>query len=507
MNINHSNNNNNENNNNINKFRGYPDEYLDYGLISPSRYTGGISTSLSPSSQHSYERGIMNKKVPKIIKDVIHGHMEIPIEIQDFIDSVQFQRLRDLKQVGTTSFVFPCAAHHSVDKGDEFLTNSDIYITSNNTIRFEHSLGVSHLAGKFIDRIKNTQPELEITHDEQIAVRIAGLCHDLGHGPFSHAFESWVRTTGKQFHHEEMSVKMLNFLIEDKGLDQYDTSDIKFIENLISGDSTSKPDRKFIFDIVANQRNSIDVDKFDYLARDSYYLGRANNVDFTRLIEFSKVIENEICFCSKEVYNLYELFHARYSLHKIAYTHKVGKAIEYMISDAFSLADPYLKISDQLEDPREIETSKERELEESRKIIKNIRMRNLYKFVDEVILPSEQHAHTIKMSSELIAKEGTDIDVSDVIVENLNLNYAFKDQDPVQHTKFYTRYDNTRKFQIPKEHISHLIPSQFQEKRIRIFCRNKEKYEKIQDAFRKVLKNYNIQPNPSNTVSPMKIPQ
>eukprot|EP01133_Synstelium_polycarpum_P007251 gene7251-8429_t len=393
---------------------------------SASLLTSSSSLRQSPSMQSIFNR----PKTSKIINDVIHGHMDVPTYILDFVDSSQFQRLRDLKQLGTTSFVFPCASHH----------------------RFEHSLGVSHLAGKFIDRIKQTQPELRITEEEQKFVRIAGLCHDLGHGPFSHAFESWANSTGKHFHHEDMSIKMLNSLIDDKGLD-YDTNDIKTIGSLISGNKPPGDDRQFLYDIVANQRNSIDVDKFDYLARDSYYLGRAIVCDFT-------------------------------SLHKLVYTHKVGKSIEYMIADAFSSADPFLKISDMLDDPAEfinltdsiiqrIEYSKEPELKESRRIIKDIRNRNLYKFVDEVILGPENVFPDI--TAEDIAKEGRNLFASEIIVQNLTLNYAFKDKDPVEHTNFYTRFDNSTKVQILKEHASHLIPNQFQEKRVRVFSKIKEK--------------------------------
>lgn len=68
-------------------------------------------------------------------------------------------------------------------------------------------------------------------------------------------------------------------------------------------------------------------------------------------MKFSRVINHEICFHSKEVYNLYELFHTRYSLFKQVYTHRVNKAIEYMIDDALTAADPYLKISDKIHDP------------------------------------------------------------------------------------------------------------------------------------------------------------
>jgi len=105
------------------------------------------------------------------------------------------------------------------------------------------------------------------------------------------------------------------------------------------------------FDIVANAHNSIDVDKFDYIARDCLNIGIKSSYDFKRLMKYSKVIDDHICFSSKEVYTVYELFHTRYSLFKQVYSHRVAKAIEYMIQDAFSLADPVLQISSRILEP------------------------------------------------------------------------------------------------------------------------------------------------------------
>jgi deoxynucleoside triphosphate triphosphohydrolase SAMHD1 len=118
-------------------------------------------------------------------------------------------------------------------------------------------------------------------------------------------------------------------------------------------DSIVSHEKAFLWDIVSNSRNSIDVDKFDYLARDCHNLGMKCSYDCSRLLTFSRVIDNEICFHHKEVYNIYEMFHTRYSLFKQVYTHRVGKAVEYMILDILSLADPYLNISSQLDSPQE----------------------------------------------------------------------------------------------------------------------------------------------------------
>lgn len=92
-------------------------------------------------------------------------------------DTPQFQRLRDLKQLGVTHFIFPGASHH----------------------RFEHSIGVSVLANRVINGLKFRQPELDVSERDIKCVTLAGLCHDLGHGPFSHAFEEWLhRRAGGQ---------------------------------------------------------------------------------------------------------------------------------------------------------------------------------------------------------------------------------------------------------------------------------------------------------------------
>jgi HD superfamily phosphohydrolase len=80
----------------------------------------------------------------------------------------------------------------------------------------------------------------------------------------------------------------------------------------------------FLFDIVANKRNSIDVDKFDYIQRDCYNLNHPSSYDCSRLMNFNRVINNRICFEEKEVYTVYELFHTRYSLFKQIYTHRAG---------------------------------------------------------------------------------------------------------------------------------------------------------------------------------------
>uniref|UniRef100_A0A2K6F6L7 SAM and HD domain containing deoxynucleoside triphosphate triphosphohydrolase 1 n=1 Tax=Propithecus coquereli TaxID=379532 RepID=A0A2K6F6L7_PROCO len=103
----------------------------------------------------------------KVINDPIHGHIELHPLLIRIIDTPQFQRLRYIKQLGGGYYVFPGASHN----------------------RFEHSLGVGYLAGCLVRALCEKQPELQISERDMLCVQIAGLCHDLGHGPFSHMFD------------------------------------------------------------------------------------------------------------------------------------------------------------------------------------------------------------------------------------------------------------------------------------------------------------------------------
>uniref|UniRef100_A0A0C3SK24 HD domain-containing protein n=1 Tax=Guillardia theta (strain CCMP2712) TaxID=905079 RepID=A0A0C3SK24_GUITC len=101
----------------------------------------------------------------------IHGQITLPPLLLAVIDTPQFQRLRKLKQLGAAEFVFPSATH----------------------TRFEHSIGVAFKAGQILRAIRDDQPLLNIDDRDILCVQLAGLCHDLGHGPFSHKFETFLR--------------------------------------------------------------------------------------------------------------------------------------------------------------------------------------------------------------------------------------------------------------------------------------------------------------------------
>ena len=139
----------------------------------------------------------------KLFNDCVHEHYELPYLCVKVMDTPEFQRLRDLKQLGGTYSVFTCAAHN----------------------RFEHSLGTAHLAGKVASSLRKLQPSLGITEKDVLCCQLAGLCHDLGHGPMSHMFDGKFLTKMKQKTgdtyvppHEELSTLLFDHLIQHNDL-------------------------------------------------------------------------------------------------------------------------------------------------------------------------------------------------------------------------------------------------------------------------------------------------
>lgn len=143
-----------------------------------------------------------------VLNDNIHGAIEIDDVCLQVIDTPQFQRLRDLKQLGCSYYVYPGAAHN----------------------RFEHSIGVSYLAGIMVEHFRVTQPELELTDNDVKCVKLAGLCHDLGHGPFSHLFDNiFIKKARPELNwsHEVASEAMLEHLIHENPHVEIDADEVR----------------------------------------------------------------------------------------------------------------------------------------------------------------------------------------------------------------------------------------------------------------------------------------
>ncbi|KAM6924386.1 deoxynucleoside triphosphate triphosphohydrolase SAMHD1-like [Xenentodon cancila] len=443
----------------------------------------------------------------KVFNDPIHGHVELHPLLIKIIDTPQFQRLRNLKQLGGTYFVFPGACHN----------------------RFEHSLGVGYLAGQLVQALNGRQPELLISHRDILCVQIAGLCHDLGHGPFSHMFDGMFIPKARpelsvRWKHETASLDMFDYLVEDNNLklvmEEYGLvlpEDLDFIKEQIAGPlSTHVKDQKwpykgrpaeksFLYEIVANKRNGIDVDKWDYFARDCYHLGIQNNFDYRRFLKFARVCEvdgeKHICTRDKEVGNLYDMFHTRNCLHRRAYQHKVSNIIETMITEAFLKADPYIQIegsggklftlSTAIDDMvaytkltdhvfEQILNSSLPELAEARQILRKITCRQLYKCLgetnpDKAMIVTQETLQSWEADlARSIPQSGT-LDVNlqpeDFVVNVIFMDYGMKEKNPINNVRFYCKNDLTKAIQIRKDQVSKLLPEHFAEQLIRVYCK------------------------------------
>ncbi|XP_033943801.1 deoxynucleoside triphosphate triphosphohydrolase SAMHD1-like [Pseudochaenichthys georgianus] len=437
-----------------------------------------------------------NDGVLTVFNDPIHGHMELHPLLVKIIDTPQFQRLRYIKQLGAGYFVYPGASHN----------------------RFEHSIGVGHLAGVFVKALKEKQPDLGITDKDILCVQIAGLCHDLGHGPFSHLFDQMFipNATGRTWKHEEASVKMFDHLVKSNDLEGMMEAcgmelpeDLDFIKEMIKPPITQeeckgRPEKKsFLYEIVANKRNGIDVDKFDYFARDCHHLGIKNNFDHGRFIKFARVCEvdgqKHICTRDKEVNNLYDLFHTRFSLHRRACQHNVVKIIEHMIAEAFLKADTHIQIegskgrkftlSTAIDDMEaytkltdcvfdRILNSTKQELEDARKILTNIVDRKHYRCLGEIkhkITPTKDEISQLEV--ELAAAlpfarqeaQADGLTQEDFVILSATMDYGSGAEDPIDSMDFYNKKNQNQTFKMKREQVSKLLPVHFSETLFRVY--------------------------------------
>ncbi|KAF8607492.1 hypothetical protein BDV93DRAFT_588668 [Ceratobasidium sp. AG-I] len=401
----------------------------------------------------------------------------------------QFQRLRELKQLGSAYYVFPGAAHN----------------------RFEHCL-----ARKMVEGLQTRQPELGIDKRDVRCVAIAGLCHDLGHGPFSHVWDNKflpLVSPGTKWTHEMGSEMMFDAICSEYDVNiTFDEQD--FIKDLIRGrpnlsKNREPPEKPFLFEIVANSRNGIDVDKFDYIQRDTHAVGNKMNDVTSRLIWSARVIDNQICYADKDWHMVSQLFESRFALHKTIYNHKSAKAIELMIVDALVLADPFLHLADKTHNADEylylndsilleIEKSTRPELAASREIIKRIRTRRLYKHVDVHMFAAE-HRATLKLLTPakvaeaakcVVMPEGEDVQLTagDIAIDVTLLHLGMKDKRPVDLVMFYGKRNPNVCSRAAPENVSHVFSQSSQELCLRVFTRNPDKFGIVQAACREALK-------------------
>ncbi len=232
----------------------------------------------------------MNKK--KILNDPVYGFINIPYNIIfDLIEHPYFQRLRRIKQLGLTDYVYPGALH----------------------TRFHHALGALHLMTQAIDVLRSKG--IDITEKEAKAVSIAILLHDIGHGPFSHVLEN----TLVNVHHEDLSLLFM------KALNEEFNGKLSLAIKIF----TNKYSKKFLYQLVSSQ---LDMDRLDYLTRDSFFTGVYEGVvGYDRIIKMLSVAGGDLVIEEKGIYSIEKFLTSRRLMYWQVYLHKTVVAAEQML--------------------------------------------------------------------------------------------------------------------------------------------------------------------------------
>ena len=289
------------------------------------------------------------------IKDPVHGYVHITEPEKQLIDSYPVQRLHRLRQLAGSEFVYSGANH----------------------TRFEHCIGVMHLAGKLSENQNLSQL---LSEDEITIVRMASLLHDVGHGPFSHIFEHLlVKFLNKT--HEDMTrwiiqESELHDIIKDVGYNPDEVAKLAVGE-------LRRPGKAFLDQII---QSAVDIDKLDFVVRDTYHTGAEYGyVDIFRLIHMLDVLGENLAVDVGALSALESFVLARLESFRSIYFHRVGRAAQIMLASAMENAKDELNLID-FDSPQDYLAltdytvwTKLRECEKSRKIMENLEHRKLLK--------------------------------------------------------------------------------------------------------------------------------
>ena len=465
---------------------------LCYCLVAITKFCGFYTDVSSFLTQWSYSKEMEYKKH---IMDNVHGKIALTELEYQIINTSIFKRLKGIKQLGTVHEVFPTGEH----------------------TRFPHSLGTMHTARKWCEALQADPKDQEL-------VEIAGLCHDLGHGPFSHLWEQFVREGNPDFQweHEESSYKMLLLAIEENPKIKLDENDLFFIKELICGGSDIEsaypykargPEHFYLYEIISNKITGIDVDKFDYLARDDKALFNKSQIkfDYVRLSDSEKLLKvvegklfkdekespvvRRIAIRDKEVRSMQKIFQDRSELHQTAYQHKTVKIFDRMYVDLWLLASDYIKVSgkngkmytlasscqdevalSKLTDDwvmQSIRNSDTEDLKPARDLLRRIDQRKIYHSIAHIKVDDDGSLDlkTAEKSLEVLKENLKKLNEKDLTVVGLHINMGTKDKsNPVEKMLFYKKGSKEGYFK-GREELKTLVPQQVYDKQLFVLCK------------------------------------
>jgi HD superfamily phosphohydrolase len=293
------------------------------------------------------------------IKDPVHGYVYITEDEKEIIDSYPMQRLRRLRQLAGSEYVYPGANH----------------------TRFEHCVGVMYLAGKVVE---NPNISRTVSDEEADAARVAALLHDVGHGPFSHVFEQLLIRDLDKTHEDITSWIIEKSEISDKIAKMgYKPEDV----GKLAVGKLHKSGKAFLDQIISS---AVDVDKQDFIVRDTYHTGAEYGfIDVFRLIHALDVLGEDLAVELGALSALEAFMIARIESFKSIYFHRVGRAAQIMLATAMEKASEELGLT-AFKTPEEYLAMDDytvwsalKNCEKSKRIIGNLERRKLLKCVYE----------------------------------------------------------------------------------------------------------------------------
>ena len=338
------------------------------------------------------------KKTHLDIIDPIHDFIRVNDLELKIIDNPVFQRLRRIRQLSGAHLTYPGAQH----------------------TRFEHSLGVMHIAAQ----AGQTLQEKGILKSDDIEnLRLGALLHDIGHGPFSHLFDE-VLQQKKKISHESIGKKIIlqtsiGDTLSKGGFDK------KFITKLAFGDSKLQ----FMNEIISG---ALSADIMDYLLRDGYYTGAEHaKIDHKRITQSLEVHQKKLALERSALYSFESMMHSRHQMFKAVYFHKTVRSAEVMLLESIRLADEelgftslnldnYLKLTDESVLFKLLSLSTDTtELKRAKKIAEDYQNRRLLKCVFERILTNKTKLSKMRTNQlrETISKKSK-VDENDIFIDS-----------------------------------------------------------------------------------------
>lgn len=329
------------------------------------------------------------------IVDPIHDFIRVYDHELKIIDTPIFQRLRRIRQLSGAHLTYPAAQH----------------------TRFEHSLGVMHITSQ-AGQALNEKGILK-SYDVEV-LRLAGLLHDIGHGPFSHLFEEIIQQ--KKFSHEDFGKEIIlkSEIGDSLSKNGYDK---KLITKVAFGDSKLQ----YMNEIISG---ALSADMMDYLLRDGYFTGAEHaQIDHKRITQSLDVHQKKLALERSALYSFESMMHSRYQMFKAVYFHKTVRAAEVMLLEALRLSDDefgftsfnineYVKLTDEYVLSKLI-SSKSSKLKRARQFAEDYQNRKLLKCVFERILTSRTNlgkARTNELRTSISKK--SKVDESEIFVDS-----------------------------------------------------------------------------------------